>query len=74
MLKTRILTAIVMMALLLVVLFWMPKGAAIGFFAALVLAGAWEWTAFAGIEEQHWKLSHGHRRPVCLGLGPHGSS
>jgi len=37
MLKTRILTAIVLMVLLLVVLFWLPKGAAIGFFAALVL-------------------------------------
>ena len=58
MLKTRILTAIVLVVLLLVVLFWLPKGAAIGFFAALVLAGAWEWTAFAGIEEQHWKLSY----------------
>jgi phosphatidate cytidylyltransferase len=58
MLKTRILTAIVLVILLLVVLFGMPKGAAIGFFAALVLAGAWEWCAFAGIDEQHWRLSY----------------
>jgi len=57
-LKTRILTAIVLVVLLLVVLFGLPKGAAIGFFAALVLAGAWEWCAFVGIEEQHWKLSY----------------
>ena len=48
MLKTRILTAIVLVVLLLVVLFWLPKGAAIGFFAALVLAGAWEWTYALG--------------------------
>lgn len=51
MLKQRIQTAIVLVVLLLVVLFGMPKGAAIGFFAALVLMGAWEWSAFVGLKD-----------------------
>ncbi|MCB1845164.1 MAG: phosphatidate cytidylyltransferase [Halioglobus sp.] len=49
MLKKRILTAIVAAPLLLVVLFVLPESAARLVIAALVLVGAWEWAAFAGL-------------------------
>ena len=49
MLRTRIVTAIVMVAVLLGVLFRLPVGAGIGLIALLVLFGAWEWARFAGL-------------------------
>jgi phosphatidate cytidylyltransferase len=52
MLKTRLVTALVLVALLLIILFRLPPGAGVGFTAALVLLGAWEWAAFAGLTEQ----------------------
>jgi phosphatidate cytidylyltransferase len=48
-LRTRVITALVMAALLLGVLFALPPGAGRGLFAALVLLGAWEWARFAGL-------------------------
>lgn len=56
MLKTRLVTALVLIALLLVVLFYLPPGAGIGFTAALVLLGAWEWSAFAGLRDGNSRL------------------
>lgn len=56
MLRTRLVTAFVLVALLLVVLFYLPPGAGIGFTAALVLLGAWEWAAFAGLTENNARL------------------
>jgi phosphatidate cytidylyltransferase len=56
MLKTRIVTAIVLVVLLLVVLFRLPPGAGVGFTAALVLLGAWEWAAFAGLNDQNERM------------------
>lgn len=46
MLKTRIITAVVALAVLGIVVFVMPAGLAEAVIAALVLAGAWEWSAF----------------------------
>jgi phosphatidate cytidylyltransferase len=51
MLKTRIATALVLLAMLLVVLFYLPPGAGVGFLGAVVLMGAWEWAHFAGLQE-----------------------
>jgi phosphatidate cytidylyltransferase len=48
-LKTRVATALVLLALLLAVLFWLPPLAGAGFLLAVVLMGAWEWAAFAGL-------------------------
>jgi phosphatidate cytidylyltransferase len=49
MLRTRVATAAVSAAVVLVVLFVLPPAAGIGFLALLVLAGAWEWARFAGL-------------------------
>jgi phosphatidate cytidylyltransferase len=44
--KKRIATAAVLVAVLLAVLLWMPPEATVIALTALVLAGAWEWSAF----------------------------
>jgi phosphatidate cytidylyltransferase len=46
MLKQRILTALIALAVLLVVIFLLPANAAKAFIGLLVLGGAWEWSAF----------------------------
>lgn len=58
MLRTRIATALVLAALLLVVLFYLPPGAGVGVVAALILLGAWEWARFAGLEGPVARLSY----------------
>ena len=49
MLRTRIVTAVVMVAALLGVLFALPTGAGIALIAVLTLLGAWEWARFAAL-------------------------
>ena len=46
MLKQRILTALILIPLLLVLVLWVPPVVGLTFFAALILLGAWEWSAF----------------------------
>lgn len=45
-LRKRVATAAVLIALLLVVLFWLPAAATVGLLTLVVLMGAWEWSAF----------------------------
>jgi phosphatidate cytidylyltransferase len=49
-LKTRILTAAVLIGLLLVVILWLPPVATKIAMTAVVLAGAWEWSAFLRLQ------------------------
>jgi phosphatidate cytidylyltransferase len=51
-------TALVLLALLLVVLFWLPVAAGVGCFAVVVLLGAWEWAAFAGLSSPLARLGY----------------
>lgn len=46
MLKTRIITAAVLIGLLLIVILWLPHWVTVIAVTLLVLAGAWEWSAF----------------------------
>ena len=48
MLKARIITALIAVAILLVVLFALPQAVAQVVVALLILAGAWEWSGFLG--------------------------
>lgn len=50
MLLQRILTAAVMLAVLSIVLLWLPRSAALVALALMVLAGAWEWAGLARVE------------------------
>ena len=45
-LRKRIITAVVLAALFLAILLWLPPVATVVVVTALVLAGAWEWSAF----------------------------
>jgi phosphatidate cytidylyltransferase len=49
-LKTRIITAAVLIGLLLVVILWLPPVATKVAMTAVVLAGAWEWSAFLRLQ------------------------
>ena len=49
-LRSRILTALLLAALVILVLVWLPPWAAVGAVVLFVLAGAWEWAGFAGLE------------------------
>lgn len=46
MLKTRIVTAVILAGVLLTVVLWLPRGATVAALSVAVLAGAWEWSAF----------------------------
>ena len=56
MLKVRVLTAVVALGALLVVLFVLPPAITQGVFAALILAGAWEWSGFLRPEKAAVRL------------------
>jgi len=58
MLLQRILTAAILVALLAVVLLWLPAPFALAALAALTLAGAWEWAAFAGLVRPLQRLAY----------------
>jgi phosphatidate cytidylyltransferase len=45
-LKQRVLTAVILAAVLLGVLLWSPPPATVALFAVIILAGAWEWAGF----------------------------
>lgn len=49
MLRTRVITAVIALAVLGVVLFVIPRQLAELFIAVVVLAGAWEWSGFLGV-------------------------
>src|SRR4051794_31732069 len=44
--KKRVITAAVLVAVLLVVVLWLPPEATVVALTVVVLAGAWEWSAF----------------------------
>ena len=44
--RTRLITAFVLVAILLAVLLWFPPAATVGVLTLAILAGAWEWSAF----------------------------
>ena len=68
MLRTRVITALVLFAALLAALFAVPTNAGIGFFAVLLLLGAWEWAAFAGLRSGLGRLCYaGFTAAVCYG-------
>ena len=46
MLRTRIITAAILIGLLLVIILWLPPLATVIAMTVLLLAGAWEWSAF----------------------------
>lgn len=52
MLKTRVITAVALVPVLLLALFWFPKWAWGAFTLVVVLAACWEWSRFCGFSER----------------------
>ena len=55
-LRKRVLTAVVLAAALLVILLWLPQFWTVAALTAMVLAGAWEWSAFLRAPAVAWRL------------------
>ena len=51
--KQRIITAVIALLALLLVLFVVPEQMALLVIVAVMIAGAWEWSAFLGICRQY---------------------
>ena len=67
MLKERVLTALVLVAVLLGVMLGLPPIATVWLLTVLVLVGAWEWAGFAGHEQPAAARGVHDRR--CAGAG-----
>ena len=66
MLRQRVITALVLAPLVLLVVFWLPHMATMAVLAALVIAAAWEWSAFPGFTQQAARLAY--VAIVCLAI------
>lgn len=58
MLKKRVITAIVALAVLLVVLFAVPQPLAEVVIAIVILGGAWEWSGFLGVRSTYARIAY----------------
>jgi phosphatidate cytidylyltransferase len=67
-LKTRIITAAVLIALLLVVILWLPPVATKIAMTAVVLAGAWEWSAFLKLQTVPARVLYVFAVAACLAV------
>ena len=68
MLKQRVITAVVSLALLLLVLFVIPAELAKLVIAAVVVAGAWEWSGFLGVSSRNVRIGYVVVAAVAIGL------
>jgi phosphatidate cytidylyltransferase len=57
-LRKRVLTAVVLAALLVVVLLWLPPWVTVAVFTLTVLLGAWEWSAFLRLPAAGWRFTY----------------
>ena len=57
-LRKRVLTAVVLAALLVVVILWLPPWVTVVVFTFTVLLGAWEWSAFLRLPGPGWRLGY----------------
>ena len=58
MLRQRVITALALAAAALLAIFLLPHGAVMGIVALLILAGAWEWSAFPGFTRHSVRLAY----------------
>ncbi|NMG34330.1 phosphatidate cytidylyltransferase [Azoarcus sp. TTM-91] len=69
MLKTRVITALVLLFGLLAVLFLLPPAAWLGFCALVCFAGAWEWGALAGFRSSRSVVFSAGAAILCFLIG-----
>lgn len=68
MLRQRIVTALILAVVVLLVIFYVPHSWTLGIIALLVLAGAWEWSAFPGFRRLASRLFYVAAIAVCVAL------
>ena len=68
MLKQRVITAVVALAVLLLVLFVIPEQLAKLVIAAVVVAGAWEWSGFLGAPSRNARIGYVVGVAIATGL------
>jgi len=68
-LRTRIITAAVLAALLFAVVLWLPQIATVIVLTLIVLTGAWEWSAFLRARMTAWRLLYVIAVAALLALG-----
>lgn len=66
MLRQRVITALVLAALVICAIFWLPADITAGVITLLVLAGAWEWSAFPGFRHVAARLSYVAVIALCM--------
>ena len=57
-LRKRVLTAVVLAAVALAVLLWLPVWVTVAGITGLALAGAWEWSAFLMVGARAWRAAY----------------
>jgi len=67
-LKTRIITAAVLIGVLLVIILWLPPIATLIAMTVVVLAGAWEWSAFLRLRSVAGRVVYVAAIAACLPL------
>jgi phosphatidate cytidylyltransferase len=66
MLRERVITALVLAALVLLVIFWLPHTATMAALALLVVAAAWEWSAFPGFTRHSARIVYVAIVAACI--------
>ena len=67
-LRKRVITAVVLAVAFLVILLWLPPVATVIALTALLLAGAWEWSAFLRLPALSLRLAYVALVAVLLAL------
>ena len=71
-LKTRVLTALVLIALLLAALFYLPPGWVAVLFGVFIAAAAWEWIALSGVRSSAGRAAYVFFLLLCGSAGVYG--
>jgi phosphatidate cytidylyltransferase len=66
MLQQRIITALILAVLVLGAIFWLPTKITAAVITLLLLAGAWEWAAFAGLKQPIARLGYVAVIAACI--------
>ena len=66
MLRQRIITAVILAALVIGAIFWLPSNITAGVITALLLAGAWEWSGFLGLKHIAVRLGYVLLIAACM--------
>jgi phosphatidate cytidylyltransferase len=66
MLRQRVITAVILAALVIGAIFWLPTNITAGVITLLVLAGAWEWSAFPGFKHVAARLGYVAGIVLCM--------